>query len=98
MCCLESIFFGYGLESKSLAINKITKLVINALSDYYCLLPASYNVTLSPNSSIIVDANECVFVPKKVRESTDCGGLNSYKTIRKSVLDQNFCSREFGKN
>ena len=61
--------------------------------DYVCLLTRNtdgYNIEFSLE-------NGCIYVPRNVALSTECGGLMLYKNLKSIVNVPNFCSKEFGK-
>ena len=78
--------------------------LLEALNKYVCLMRPLRNLTMTKkNSNTILVAQKfealekCIFVPRDVAESQQCGGLRLVKNIKNVVRDPNFCNKEFGK-
>lgn len=69
-----------------------SRLVKAVMEDYVCLIAPQIESTL--NKLSIEEA--CIFVPKAIADSTECGGVRLFENIKKITSDPDFCSKKIG--
>ena len=85
-------------------MHSIPPRLLEALNKYVCLMRPLRNLTMvkKDTDTILVaqkfePLEKCIFVPRDVAESQDCGGLKLVKNINNVTRDPKFCEKEFGK-
>ena len=74
--------------------SRISSRLVKALTqDYVCLLTTPTEV----NWYSFALEEKCIFVPKKVAESTQCGGLRLFENVSHITNDPDFCNKKMGK-
>lgn len=69
-----------------------SRLVKAVREDYVCLLAAPTKTRLGGISF----GEACIFVPKTIADSTECGGLRLFENIKNITSDPDFCSKKLG--
>lgn len=79
--------------------NSFPPVIRKALEKYVCLLPPTKDLSKPKQgqNEKWLHLDECIFVPREVSKSTECGGLMLFKNIAKVISDPNFCNKPFGK-
>ena len=72
--------------------NRIPTRLVKAISeDYVCLMkPVKGSWAFFPPEK------NCIFVPLKLAQSRECGGLRLFETVDSILEDPDFCNKRFG--
>ena len=81
------------LSTCLISLPSISSRVVKAISDDYVCLQST--VTKGYHYDFGMERG-CIFVPKKVAESKNCGGLRLFESVSSIVSDPDFCGKEFG--
>ena len=66
---------------------------MKALSeDYVCLLKSP----VKSRTNAFALEEKCIFVPKSVAVSSQCGGLRLFKNVSGVINDPDFCNKDLG--